>query len=229
MTSLSRVLFFLIIFSGLALPFSSNFWIVQASTPSVPEFTVTYVAHPYDVPTKTTPYVDPFTGKETVNEVPGHHVENESIEVMIENQFFNPYTDDEGKELNLYYFVQAKGHFGDDWDELVEEYLVDTSLEYTVITLSANYPEGGLVDFQVKAVVGYMYDVVADRPLLPPIYQLMHVETSGWSPTQTIAIENPQIPEFPSLMILPLFILIATIMIVCRNRLNKAKKNGVWA
>ena len=49
--------------------------------PSVPEFTVKLVAHPYDVPT--TYSTDPYTG-ETITHA-GYHMENKSIEVSIKN------------------------------------------------------------------------------------------------------------------------------------------------
>jgi hypothetical protein len=48
-------------------------------TPSVPEFTVKLVAHPYDVPPTTTTTIDQYTGQEIVTTIPGYHVENKSI------------------------------------------------------------------------------------------------------------------------------------------------------
>ena len=86
----------------------------QSSTtkPSVPEFTVKLVAHPYDVPT--TYGIDPYTGKNvTIQE--GHHVENKSIEVTIKNQPFSPYKDANGS-YGLYYNVRFRGHYGHDWN-----------------------------------------------------------------------------------------------------------------
>jgi hypothetical protein len=51
--------------------------------PSVPEFSVKLVAHPYDVPPKTTTTIDQYTGEETTTTQPGYRVENKSIEVTI--------------------------------------------------------------------------------------------------------------------------------------------------
>ena len=48
--------------------------------PSVPDFTLRIVAHPYDVAQTTT--VDPYTGKTITTEY-GYHIENKSIEVTI--------------------------------------------------------------------------------------------------------------------------------------------------
>ena len=71
---------------------ASNLIAVQALTiddipkPLTPEFTVKIVAHPYDVPPKTTTTIDQYTGKETTTTQPGYHVENKSIEITIKNQ-----------------------------------------------------------------------------------------------------------------------------------------------
>ena len=82
---------------------------------------------------------------------------------------FPPYTDDEDHEVNLYYNVRVKGHFEEGWTELYstsEYYIKDhcgsshkspvqTSSEYTVLSLTADYPKRGQVDYQVNAHVGY--------------------------------------------------------------------------
>jgi hypothetical protein len=168
--------------------------------PSVPDFTVKLVAHPYDVPPTTTTTIDQYTGKEIVTTTPGYHVENKSIEITIKNQPFTPYTDTHGYEINLYYNVRSKGHFGDDWDwkELYSHYKgsssanpVQSSSEYTVLSLSADYPDDAQVDFQVEAIVGHYYDELAGRPILP-LYVLSVDQPSGWSSTQTITIGEDQ-------------------------------------
>ena len=138
----------------------------QIPQPSIPEFTVKLVAHPYDVPTTTTSTIDQYTGKETVTTHPGYHVENKSIEITIKNRPFTPYTDAEGHEINLYYNVRVKGHFSQDWKELYSPYEstlrggisasinqspAKSSSEFTVLSLSADYPKGAQVDYQVNA------------------------------------------------------------------------------
>ena len=72
-----------------------------ASTPkpSVPEFTLKYVDHSYDVPP--TYSTDPYTGK-TVMTQAGYHVENKSIEVTIKNQPFTNYKDASGNNVMLF-------------------------------------------------------------------------------------------------------------------------------
>ena len=70
--------------------------------PSVPEFTVKAVSHPYDVPT--TYSTDPYTGETITHE--GYHVENKSIEVWIKNQPFTPYADADGHEINPGHAIQ---------------------------------------------------------------------------------------------------------------------------
>ncbi len=154
--------------------------------PSVPQFTVQLIAHPYDVPPKTTTTIDQYTGKESTYTQPGYHVENRSIEVTIINPHFIPYNGSDGYEYILLFNVHVKGHFGDRWNEFASEIFPSDS-QYTVVTGSADYPEGSQVDFQVEAVVGYVYDALAGRPI-QPLYQFMPVERSGWSSTQTITI-----------------------------------------
>lgn len=191
-----------ILICGLFLHVLANCSVVQASdvsdipNPSVPEFTVKLVAYPYDVPSTTTTKIDPYTGEETVITTPAYRVENRSIEIVIKNQPFTPYISQQNvppypdaveKEINLYYNVRVKGHFGEDWTVSLSE-IVPSSSEYTVLKLSAKYPDGGLVDFQVEAILGYYYDAMAGRPC-PPINKFSSVGSSGWSSTQTLTID----------------------------------------
>jgi len=164
--------------------------------PNVPEFTVELVAHPYDVPPVTTTTIDQYSGEEIVINISGYHVENKSIEITIKNQPFTPFTHQNGYEINLYYNVRSKGHFGDDsdWRELYSRYKdpssanpVQSNFEYTILSVSADYPVDSRVDFQVEAIVGHYYDELAGRPILP-LYVLEVDESSGWSNTQTITI-----------------------------------------
>ena len=193
---LARLFLLFVLISGLFLYVLANCSVVNGiHKPSVPEFTVKLVAHPYDVPSTTTTKIDPYTGKETVITTPGYRVENRSIEVVIKNQPFTPYTDADGKEINLYYNVRVKGHFGEYWEELYSRYKdhpsaipVQSSSEFTVLSLSANYPDGAQVDFQVEAILGYYYNELAGRPIVP-LYVLGSVDSSGWSSTQTLTID----------------------------------------
>ena len=176
----------------------------QASIPkpSVPEFTVNLVAHPYDVPPTTITSIDQYTGKETVITHPGYRVENKSIEVTIKNQPFTPYADADGNEINLYYNVRVKGHFAQDWKELYSPFEApirggysgsyhkspaQSSSKNTVLSLSANYPAGAQVDYQVSAHAGY-YTQYWPYMGVAVFVLVFTGELSGWSTTQTLTI-----------------------------------------
>ena len=228
---LSRLLLLLILGCGLSFQVS---YVSGTSKLSVPEFTVNLVAYPYDVPPVTTTSIDQYTGEKIVTTIPGYRVENRSIEITIKNQPFTPYTDADGNVIRMYYNVRAKGHFGDNWEELYSRSRdspsanpVPSSSEYTVLSLPADYPDGGQVDFQVEALAGY-YKYWADaRVWIIFGYALEPVEASGWSNTQTITIseENVQtipseeIPEFPSWTILPLVLAITLFSVVVKRKL----------
>lgn len=223
--------------------------------PSVPEFTVKYADHSYDVPS--THGIDSYTGHNvTIQE--GYHIQNKSMEVIIKNQPFTPYKDGNGNTLELWYDVRWKGHFGNYWQDtnrstyLVASNCISIQNGNNVQLLNPNalssivsigfsknngssytsnddyafymgdISSGGEVDFQVQAFIGYytqepisyQYPRFMDQPTY---YNIFHGESSGWSNTQTITIPEtststspnptptPTIPEFPILVILPLF------------------------
>jgi hypothetical protein len=131
--------------------------------PSVPEFTVKLIDHPYDVPSSTTTSTDPYTGKQTITTYPGYHVQNRSIEVTIKNQQFTPYSIDNQNTLYLFYNVSYKGHYAGDWtyypsgsysrnSDAVTRIPQSTS-DHTVVPFSA--PTEGQMDFRVQAQIGY--------------------------------------------------------------------------
>jgi hypothetical protein len=196
-----------ILIGGLVLASAMRFGTVHAK-PSVPEFTVKLVAHPYDVPPTTTTTIDQYTGKEIVTTTPGYHVENKSIEITINNQPFTPYTDAEGHLINLYYNVRFKGHFGQesDWKELYPYEPIrngifgtyhqnppQSSSEYTVISFPAEYPDGALVDFQVQTMEGF-YTEWWPFPGVPGMAWQFTGESSDWINTQTLTIGEGQTP-----------------------------------
>jgi hypothetical protein len=177
--------------------------------PSVPEFTIKLVAHPYDVPDKTTTTIDEYTGKETTTTQPGYHVENKSIEIIIRNQYCSP-------SYYLFYNVRQRGHYGEYWTELYSydssafnsgNLLLQSSSEYTVLSLPAVYPfiDGAEVDFQVEALLWHNIEVwIADHPLISGggMENIGHYEDrlalysdSGWSGTKTLAFEASQTPS----------------------------------
>ncbi len=176
--------------------------IVVSAVPSTPEFSVKLVAYPYDVPPQTTTTIDEYSGEEIVHTTPGYHVENKSIEIKIKNPTNTPYEDSEGNQINTFYNVRVKGHFGSVWTELYpenqhrevsgyDEVVIQSSTEYTIIKCSADYDFGDQVDFQVQAREGYHN---ARCPFWAVImYTFEFVGTySPWSDTQTLKIGEPE-------------------------------------
>lgn len=89
---------------------------VQAtSKPSVPQFSAKFIDNSYDVPPSNTTVTDPYTGKETTTTTPGYRAEKYDLEITIKNQPFTSYTNADGYEYNLYYDVQVKGRFEENW------------------------------------------------------------------------------------------------------------------
>jgi hypothetical protein len=91
--------------------------------PSVPQFSIQVVDHSYDVPT--TYSTDSYTGKQIT--IPGYHVDDIRVEGKIKNQHFTPYTipnpnsangNDPNLNIEFYYNIRYKGHFGTDWRQL---------------------------------------------------------------------------------------------------------------
>jgi hypothetical protein len=227
------------------------------NNPTVPEFTLRYVDNSYDVPpvpaTTPTYTTDPYTGKQAIlnpgsSEIPSYQVENKTIELSIKNQplsqfYFGPNT-------SLFYNVQVKGHYAENWTEAFSSmnygsdltwynYPIQSNSDYTIISLPANYPVGGQVDFRVQAVIANQTEVLY-YPYGTDPYQLgggtsypetvmFIVQTSDWSNTQTLSLPDgsvtiststnptssqaptstPMIPEFPFIAILLLLSLLS--------------------
>jgi hypothetical protein len=81
-----------------------------------------------------------------------------SIEVTIKNQQpFTPYTNTYGEEVNLYYTVEVKGHFGKDWTSFgSSSSTVQSNSGYTVVTSVSTYDVDSQLDFRVQAGIGFM-------------------------------------------------------------------------
>jgi hypothetical protein len=213
-----------ILICGLVLASALHFGTVQASSftvdsiskPSVPEFSVRIVAYPYDAPAKTTTTIDQYTGKETTTTQPGYHMENKSIEIIIKNPPFTPYTltthtgynretgesytYESSNTINLYYDIDVKGHYGTDWTSVGSTPSYSESpqsnaqldSEYTVITIKANdYPNDAVLDFRVRALIGHY--VPYWRSMIVTRYDFYGQE-SDWSDTQTLTIGESQTP-----------------------------------
>jgi len=218
--------------------------------PSVPQFTLTYADHSYDVPAKKTSSTDPFTGKVTTTTIPGYHVKNYTVDLSIRNQPY-PSTINNGNVSVFRYFVEDKGHFQPEdyfWvegeDGLSGADVVASNSEYTVVSIPVGaVPAGGAVDFRVQASLGYDYTYFYG--LVP--FRGWASSDSDWSSVQTITIPGtppssnptatstqnptttpaqnptptPTVPEFPSWRI-PLLL---TIMMASAGLLVYHKKH----
>lgn len=166
-------------------------------------------------------------------------MENRTIEVTIKNQQFTS-TNIDGNTTHLFYAVRWKGHFEDwtgkysisvvgynaDFDYYLRTYGVEASnSEYTLKSYPlgsfGSVPANGQIDFQVKAQIGYSYAYYGDHAHIMPIgINFKSVEESDWSSTQTFSFaENAVIPEFPSWIILPLFVTATLSALIIKKKL----------
>jgi hypothetical protein len=180
---------------------ASNITLIEFATavvsePSVPEFTVQLVAHPYDIPVSTS--IDPYTGKTITSG--GERIDNRSIEVMIKNQAVPSLAT--GESYILGYSIRIKGHFiGDNWKELYYwqngtdslTFLSQSENESTLFSQQPNFPPGSQIDYQVEAVLGHRVITQILRTGMWPFETVDHPifvidATSGWSDSQTVTI-----------------------------------------
>ena len=179
----------------------------QVPKPSVPEFTVKFIDASYYTPT--TYSIDPYTNQNVTH--PSYYVANKTIIVSIKNQpFVSTYDSSGGWNTSLFYNIRIKGHYVENWTNL---YLVDglpvkSNSDYTVFfyvseqpycentymlgDITTDFPVDAKVDFQVKAMNGYVHRVwnpnaTNQLEMLPYVFT---GEESGWSNTQTITINT---------------------------------------
>jgi hypothetical protein len=156
-------------------------------TPAVPEFSVGVANHSYDVPSITTTTTDPYTGKQTTNTQQGYHVENYTIDLTIRNQPFKT----NNELVDLFFNIRLKGHYESNWTELYHitnrtndnNLLRQSVTEFTVKSIPQSFPEHGSIDFQVEAFIAVGHIVVGP-------FGYWTWQESGWSPTQTITIND---------------------------------------
>ena len=155
-----------------------------------------YVDHSYDVPVTYWTTTDPYTGAQITHSSGGEHVDNRTIDVTITNQPFSSYKDPNSNQtVNLYYNIRSKGHFetwnGDsDLGSHSQTGLQASTSTYTVVSFSLQYwnvPQGGQIDFEVKAITGFTY---YNSQACGTQYQTT-VGDSGWSDAETITIGSP--------------------------------------
>lgn len=177
------------------------------TNPAVPEFTLAFVAHPYDVAPVTT--IDPYTGQNrTISS--GYHSENKSIDVTIRNQAYSA-SDGNGNRISLLYNFRYKGHYEDTWiffpvrpgSGESQAYIEATVSNYTIVSLP-NQPlssvlAGGKIDVQVQALIGIYKKIEYDPKYgYSGAFYSFGGKEGDWSSTQTIAIPEPSPSATPS-------------------------------
>ena len=150
--------------------------------PAVPQFSIQVVDHSYDVPPTNT--TDPYSGKQIIN--PGYHVNDIIVEGKIKNQHFTPYGN-----IDFYYNISYRGHFGGEWRKLFGSEDVDFlkqsyGSEYTSFNISRyntiELHEGDQIDVRIEAVIGSeTWGFASAWP-----YRILNGEVSGWSDTLTV-------------------------------------------
>ncbi len=213
--------------------------------PSVPEFTLRYVDHSYDVSPTTTTTTDPYTGKITTKTTrEGYHVDNRTIDFTIKNQPYIKNANTTGYWASgLFYNFRFKGHYENEtnWKTCpapsgnFDTYFQASNGTETVISLrlyqlAADYQIHGFaktgdeIDFQVQALVGH------EKSLSTAI--AFQGERSDWSPTQTITVgetavtsPNPSIPEISWLAIAPLMVSLFSVAVLLRHRKTALSRN----
>ena len=161
------------------------------------------------------PSAPEFTAKAVAN----------TLEVTIKNQPIPPY--ENGSYPNLCYMFRFKDHnervgF---WDYDPVYFVLPSTYggyheasdsEYTVVILSLegrHYPSGQ-IDIQVIAHFGNQYPTDIENG---GVYAFEGV-VGSWSDEQTFALkENAEVPEFPSWLIIPLF-LVSTLALMLTKR-----------
>jgi hypothetical protein len=219
--------------------------------PSVPEFNVTLIDSSYDIPPSST--VNPYNGQ-VITEA-GRHIESRTIQLSIKNQPFTPFLIKEqygDRTVYLHHEIRWKGHFEKDWhqnyyplDEYFALSLEDARLktEYSLFSYKGEYSSAGWsglgptlppdaqVDFQVKALIGYV-----SRYAVPGTSGwAFNGEESDWSNTQAITIgetsastspspipsstqntiptPTPTVPEFPFIIVIAIIIAVLTLTV----------------
>jgi hypothetical protein len=157
------------------------------SKPSVPDFSLKLIHYSSYQPAVYG--LDPYTG-ENITITLAKHQNSTEIVVNVVNQPFTPYKDSNGNWISLYYGVRSKGHFSSDWSEGTHNAFTDAynSSYATIMYPTEYYPPNTQVDFQIKAMIGYLKDSG-----YPEYYHMSPVfvgESSDWSSTQTITIDN---------------------------------------
>ena len=165
----------------------------EITKPSTPQFTVkfengtTYQPAIYSI--------DPYTGR-NVTISPVKYGQWADILLTMTNQPFTPYQNSNGTWIQLYYCIDEKGHFSDNWQAVAP--LGDDPSNNGYAPQRTNYNSTGAefmgynfepnskVDFRVQAMIGYFKDSNIYTTARPA--QVFVGQTSDWSATQTVTI-----------------------------------------
>ena len=224
---------------------------VPIPTPSIPQFTVKFVNSSYVIPASSS--INPYTSQNITS--PSQYIENDSVQVIVNNQPFTPQWVQEGSSTfidSLFYNVRMKGHFTDNWTELYNpnvDYPIQSNSNYTLVyslNVDSNGASSGYqLDFQVQALIGAVhrgYNASATNQL--EMYPYVFTgETSDWSNTQTITITEgsispssspnptptPTVPEFSSWtiqLLLTIILASASLLVYHKNQKQTHRKNN---
>jgi hypothetical protein len=189
---------FILSASAMLMAFPSG---VLAANPSVPEFSLAYVDHSYDVPVTHWTTTDPYTGQQITHSSGGEHIDNRTIDVTIKNQPFTAYKDTttNNQIVNMYYNIRSKGHF-ENWNSASGSHgqsgLQASTSATTAVSFNVGYwnvPQGGQIDFQVQATLSYINSTYSGGCFTGS--QTIVVGQSSWSDTKTLIIGNPTSPS----------------------------------
>jgi len=237
------------------------------SKPSVPDFTLKYVdSSTYIQPVYST---DQYTGKLVITKE-GFYQQNKSIVLTITNLPFTTAMQDQN--LSLFYQIEYKGSYGEYWSNLNQSssnsiyvvsedqmYLLNPKASYTTTPIgfsgnngTARYdfnhfiddiPEGGQIEFRIRAFVGFFTKVyeyekyVSGIPVNDPTDPVPHYlaftgETSSWSNIQTLSVPDgkvtafestnptPTVPEFSPIAISLLIFLPSLVAVLAKRKLR---------
>jgi hypothetical protein len=185
-----QLLLVLVLTASISLIASLAYTHAQTSAPTVPQFTLQFINGSYYVPPVYG--TNPYTGQTTITRY-GYEVNNKTIEMTIYNQPFTPSTS--GNQTNqLYYNIRVKGHYENvtsdsDVGSFGQRGLAASSSSNTVVTFNVQnwgIPDGGQVDFQVQAFIGYTYYNEGECYTA----NIVTVGESNWSNIQTMTFNN---------------------------------------
>jgi len=189
--------------------------------PNVPQITDIKITNKsYDIAPSSSTSTDPFTGQQTTSNSPSGQFTWSTLDMTVTNQKYDEKQINEYGYYNGYlYFVRFKGHFTTQWTEepTILNYYFPHDSNGTYITLSfvlnnafasiasnvpdnlvtphsISLPQDGLVDFQVKALIG----TLATNRLIFGDPEVFNGTMSDWSNILTITLTKGQITNLVS-------------------------------